>query len=91
MDPDRHEDSGEMYSSDDQGEYTLLDEVPHFSLQRLSDALADIGEGTGETSAEEYTMMLEVTMADRPGRPCPPAFSWNMGMVMHILKSDPVL
>ena len=30
-------------------------------------------------------------MADRPGRPRPPAFSWNTGMVMHILKSDPVL
>ena len=36
-------------------------------------------------------MMLEVTMADHPGRPHPPAFSWNGGMVMHVLKSDPVL
>ena len=35
--------------------------------------------------------MLEVMMADRPGRPCPPAFSWNAGMVMHVLKSNPVL
>ena len=35
--------------------------------------------------------MLEVTMADRPGRPHPPAFSWNAGMVMHVLKSNPVL
>ena len=30
-------------------------------------------------------------MADCPGQPHPPAFSWNVGMVMHILKSDPVL
>ena len=60
-------------------------------MQGLSDALVDIGEGTGETPAEEYAMMLEVTMADHPGRPCPPAFSWNAGMVMHILKSNPVL
>ena len=30
-------------------------------------------------------------MADRPGQPCPPTFSWNAGMVMHVLKSDPVL
>ena len=30
-------------------------------------------------------------MADHPGWPCPPAFSWNTGMVMHVLKSDPVL
>ena len=47
MDPDRHEDSGEMYSPDDQGEYTPLDEAHCFSLQGLFDALADVGEGTG--------------------------------------------
>ena len=91
MDPDRHKDLGEMYSPDDQVEYMPLDEAPQFSMQGLSDALVDVGEGTGETPAEEYTMMLEVTMADHPGRPCPPAFSWNTGMVMHVLKSDPVL
>ena len=91
MDPNRCEDSREMYSPDDQGEYTSLDEIPQFSLQGLSDALADIREGMGKTSAEEYTLTLEVTMADHPGRPCPLAFSWNMGMVMHILKSNPVL
>ena len=67
MDPNRHEDLGEMYSPDDQGEYMPLDEALQFSLQGLSDALADVGEGTGKTSAEEYALMLEVTMADRPG------------------------
>ena len=36
-------------------------------------------------------MMLGVMMADHPGQPRPPMFSWNTGMVMHILKSDPVL
>ena len=91
MDPDRHEDSGEMYSPDDQGEYTSLDETLRFLLQGLSDALADVGEETGKTSAEEYALLLEVMMADHPGRPHPPAFSWNAGMVMHILKSDPLL
>ena len=91
MDPDRREDSREMYFPDDQGEYMPLDEAPHFSLLGLSDALADIGEGTGETSAEEYSLMLEVTMANHPSQPRPPAFSWNVGMVMHILKSDLVL
>ena len=60
-------------------------------MQGLSDALVDVGGGTSETPVEEYTMMLEVTMADHPGQPHPPAFSWNAGMVMHILKSDPVL
>ena len=60
-------------------------------MQGLSNVLADVGEGIVETPAEEYTMMLEVTMADCPGRPRPPAFSWNAGMVMHVLKSDLVL
>ena len=60
-------------------------------MQGLSDALADVGEGVNETPVEEYAMMLEVTMADHPGQPHPPTFSWNAGMVMHILKSEPVL
>ena len=30
-------------------------------------------------------------MADCPGHPHPPAFSWNAGMVMHILEEDPTL
>ena len=91
MDSNRHEDSGEMYSPDDQGEYISLDEAPQFSMQGLSDALADVGEGTDETPVEEYAMMLEVMMADHPGQSCPPVFSWNVGMVMHILKGDLVL
>ena len=91
MDPDRHKDLGEMYSPDDQGEYMPLEEAPRFSLQGLSDALVDIGEGTGKTSVEEYALMLKVMMVDRPGRPRPPTFSWNAGMVMHVLKSDLVL
>ena len=60
-------------------------------MQGLTDALADVGEGMDETPAEEYAMMLEVMMADCPGQPHPPAFSWKVGMVMHILKSDPFL
>ena len=51
--------------------------------QGLSNALADVGEGIDETSAEEYTMMLEVMMADHPGWPHPPVF--------QVLKSNPVL
>ena len=63
----------------------------HWMRPHMSDALADIREGTGETLVEEYAMMLEVMMADRPSRPHPPVFSWNVGMVMHVLKSDLVL
>ena len=51
-----------------------LDEAPRFSMQGLSNALADVREGTGETPAEEYTMMLEVIMVDHPGWPRPPHF-----------------
>ena len=60
-------------------------------MQGLSDVLVDVEEGTGETPVKEYAIMLEVTMADHPGHPNPTAFSWNAGMVMHILKNDPVL
>ena len=67
MDPNRCKDSGKMYSPDDQGEYTSLDEASQFSLQGLSNTLVDIREGTGETSVKEYALMLEVMMADCPG------------------------
>ena len=36
-------------------------------------------------------MMLEVTMAHDPGWPHSPMFSWNAGMVMHVLKNGPIL
>ena len=54
MDSDRHEDSGEMYSPDEQGKYMPLDGTQRFSMQGLSDALADVGEGITEPPAEEY-------------------------------------
>ena len=60
-------------------------------MQGLSNALVGVGEGIDETPAEEYAMMLEVVMADHPGWPHPPTFSWNVEMVMQVLKSDPVL
>ena len=41
--------------------------------------------------SEKYAVMLELPMADHPGRSCPPTFSWNAGMVMHILKGDSTL
>ena len=72
MDSDRCKYSGEMYSPDGQGEYMLLDGTPRFSMQGLSDALADVREGINEAPAEEYIMMLEVMMAEHPGRPHPP-------------------
>ena len=80
-----------MYSPDEQGEYMPLNGTSWFSMQGLSDELADVKEGINETPAEEYAMMLEVMMADCPSQPHPPVFSWNAGMVMHVLEGNPVL
>ena len=41
--------------------------------------------------AEEFIIQLDVTMADRLGRPQPPAYSWNGGLVRHMLKNDPAM
>ena len=41
--------------------------------------------------AEEFIIQLDVTMADRPGRLQPPAYSWNGGLVWHALKNDPAM
>ena len=71
------EDIDEIYLSDDQGEYVPESGVQNFSIQGLSDALMFLeSEATMvQLPAKEYTLLLEVTMADRPGHPCPPAFS----------------
>ena len=63
-----------------------------FSVQGLSNALTALETVTEvPPPSEEFALQLEVMMADHPGCPHPPAFSWNAGMVLHILKSDPTL
>ena len=86
MESDRCEDSGEMYSPDEQDESVLLNGAPRFSVQGLSDALADVGEGITEPPAEEYAMMLEVMMADRPGwlTGRPSGLSRRSGSTLHL-------
>ena len=93
MELERSEESGEMYSHDEQGEYAPKEGAPCFSVQGLSDALTEIGQEVTEVQPPvgEYAMLLEVMMVDHPGCLCPLSFSWNVGMVMHILKSDPIL
>ena len=54
-------------------------------------ATLDLEVTEGPQPAEEYALLLEVMMADQPGCPQPPAFSWNSGMVLHVLKRDPTL
>ena len=67
-----------------------------FTAQGLSDAMTTLDTGVTEVTkvqlpAGEFTLQLEVMMANFSGCPHPPAFSWNTGMVMHVLKSDPML
>ena len=82
-----------MYSPNEQGEYTPVDGAQAFIVQGLTDALLglELEDMVVEPPEEELILQLEVMMADRPGRPHPPAFLWNTGMVMYILKNDPTL
>ena len=93
MEPNKGEESGEMYSPDNQGEYMPEGGAPSFSIQGLSDALTalDTVVTVVQPPSEEYILLLEVTMADCPGCLHPPVFFWNAGMVMHVLKGDPTL
>ena len=93
MELSRGEESGELYSPDDQGEYMPKSGVHNFPVQGLSDALTTLESKVTvvQPPTGEYALILEVTMADHPRCPRPPVFSWNAGMVMHILKGDPAL
>ena len=92
MEPNKSEESGEMYSPDDQGEYMPEASTLSFSVQGLSDALMALETVTEvQPPSEEFALQLEVMMANHPGHLCPPAFSWNVGMVLHVFKSDPTL
>ena len=93
MEPNKGEESGEMYLPDDQGEYMPELGTHNFSIQGLSDALMALESEVMviQPPSEKYAMLLEVTMADHPGHPCPPMFSWNVGMVMQVLKGDSTL
>ena len=83
MEHEGEEESGEMYSPNKSGEYTLHDDMLSFTVQGLRDALTKAESTvTGPPHpTDEFIIQLEVTMADQPGMPCPPAYSWNGGMV----------
>ena len=93
MDSHCEEESGGMYMPNEQGEYTPEDGTQALTVQGLTDVLLGLeSEDTVvEAPEEELILQLEVTMVDRLDHPHPPAFSWNTGMVMHILKNDPTL
>ena len=67
--------------------------VKNFSVQGLTDALTMLDPEVTEVPQpeEEYALLLEFMMADQQGCPWPSAFSWNSGMVLHVLKRDPAL
>ena len=93
MDSHHGEESGKMYSHNEQGEYTPEDGAQALTVQGLADVLSGLeSEDTVvEPPEEELILWLEVTMVDHPGQPRSPAFSWNAGMVMHVLKNYPTL
>ena len=66
MEHDREEESGEMYSPNESGEYTLHGDVLNFTVQGLQDALAEAESvvTVPPAPAEEFIIQLEVTMAD---------------------------
>ena len=55
-----------MYLPDDQGEYAPKSGMQNFSIQDLSDALTSLKSETTmvQPLAEDYALLLEVTMAD---------------------------
>ena len=93
MECEREEESGEVFSPNESEEYMPHSDAPIFTVQGLRDALSEVESAvTGLLCpADEFIIQLEVTMVDQPGRPCPPAFLWNGGMVQHMLESNPAL
>ena len=93
MEPNKGQESGEMYSPDNQGEYMPEAGTLSFSIQGLSDALTalDTEVTMVQPPSEKYALLLEITMADHLGCPHPSTFSWSVEMVMHVLKGDPTL
>ena len=83
MECEREEESREMYSPNESGEYTPCGDVSTFTVQGLRDALTKAESIVTEPSppADEFIIQLEVTMVDQPGGPQPPAYSWNGGLV----------
>ena len=74
MEPNRGEDSGEMYSPDYQGEYGTDMGTSSYTVQGLSDALTTLHTWVTEVTAVplpagEFALQLEVMMADHPGHP----------------------
>ena len=70
MECDREEESGEMYSPNECGEYMPHGDAPNFTVQGLCDALTEAESTVTEPPplAEEFVIQLDVTMGDRNGK-----------------------
>ena len=93
MEHEGEEESGEMFSPNESGEYMPHDDVVRFTVQGLRDAPTAEESTVTEPPCltDEYIIQLEVMLVDWPSRLHPSAFPWNTGMLLHVLKSDPAL
>ena len=70
MDHHKGEESGEMYSLDEQGEYGTATAASSFTIQGLFNALMALDPEVTEVPPPkvEYTLQLEVTLAHQLGQ-----------------------
>ena len=66
MECEREEESGEMFSPNESGEYTLHGDMESFTVQGLRDALTAVESTITEPPCptDEFINQLEVMMAD---------------------------
>ena len=69
MEHDGEEDSGEMLSPNEVGEYMPCEDTGHFTAQGLWDALTAMESLVEEQMSpiEEFALLLQVMVADRLG------------------------
>ena len=86
MESNKGEESGEMYSPDEQGEY--VPEVGALSFSPRADRCSHSLGNRSDQSATPFCGVCPATQVDdgkSPGVSTSPALSWNAGMVMHVL------
>ena len=85
MEREGEEESGDMFSPNESGEYTPHDDVASFTVQGLRDAFTAAESTLTEPPCpmDEYIIQLEVN-----GLAQKTTSTWNGGMVLHVLKSD---
>ena len=69
MEQDGEEESGEMFSPNELGQYMPCDNMVRFTVEGLRDVLTAVESTVTELSypMDEYMIHLEVMMVDQPG------------------------